>query len=223
MSESMQWKRKILSVNDENLIENRITELEKKYRLEVIIAILKASDPYPGAVFRFGICGVFILSLFFSFFFSFANEFYFLLFQFCLLLMLLRLGQTSWAKLYSISRAEVEREVQEKANELFFLKDLHEIKEKNSLLIMFSLQEKIIKIIPGPNLKSYFKSEISEKMLNVFGREFKNKKYLNGINQTLDILENDLIKTLPTQLTDNLQTGSSKNEYENKIIWGDFS
>ena len=59
--------RNILIQDDVALVEDRLKQFESKTGCELLLVITNASDPYPGASWRFGLIGGFIISLIFSF------------------------------------------------------------------------------------------------------------------------------------------------------------
>lgn len=214
----MEWKRKILSSEAETQLENKIGELETKSHVEVAVAIMRACDPYPAASLRFALIGTFAFSLFLVSSFTFAHPAYFVVMQFFVLICLGFLGKMYWAKQACLSQGEVEREVAEKANEIFFTMEMHELQSKSMILMLFSLQERRIKIIVGPALRGLVSDQDTDAILSVVQKEFKNKNYHQGIAQALDYIEQRVMAAAPQQRDKN-----ASKHFSNKIIWGDFS
>ena len=116
---------------------------------------------------------------------------------------------------FFISKPERKRQVQEKAQRIFFLQKLNEVKSNNSLLLFISVMERQIVLLPDPKIEKLSPEQIrklSENALSVLQVHFKSKKYEEGLLETIKMLKNELGQHFPRR-------ANSNNEVANKLIW----
>lgn len=112
-----------------------------------------------------------------------------------------------------ISKKERNRQCFEKAQRIFFLKHLHELKKPNSLILFISVMEKKIIILPDPRLKMDGLQDLQKNLLKVVQEEFKQSHYEDGFLKAILFLKTQLRPSFP-------QNDQKKlNEIPNKLIW----
>jgi uncharacterized membrane protein len=114
---------------------------------------------------------------------------------------------------FFISKRERARQVFEKAQRIFFLKHLHELKRNNSIILFISIMERQIVILPDPRLKLEGLDVIQKTMLQLIQNEFKKGHFEAGFLKAIGYLQAELVTKFPK----NKQI--SENEVPNKLIW----
>lgn len=116
---------------------------------------------------------------------------------------------------FFISKKERERQVLEKAQRVFFLKHLDQVKTNNSLLLFISVLEKQIVLLPDPKIAKLSTEQVqalSQKALQILQQNFKSKKYEDGLLETIKMLKNELEGYFPRHR-------NVENHVPNKLIW----
>lgn len=214
----MAWKRKILSQDEETQIEEKIKSFEDETGSELIVCVAKACDPYPAAILRFAIIAAFVTSFLASLYLDFAFNYYLILLQFLLLIVFIFVGRTSAVKKYALSQVETEREVDEKALELFFLLGSSQTTHRSSIFLLVSLFEKRIKLLVGRDIKEKLSQEDLDDIVQTIQSEFKRKLFFSGLTKAIDTISVDIKKNFPDKVM-----SEAPDELENKITWLDFS
>ncbi len=114
-----------------------------------------------------------------------------------------------------ISKKERSRQVHEKAQRIFFLKHLNELKNHNSMILFISIMERKIVILPDPRLKLTGLDDLQNQMLKLIQSEFKKGHYEEGFLKAIAFLKAELTQKFPK----NKQ--NSENLVPNKLIWWD--
>lgn len=116
---------------------------------------------------------------------------------------------------FFISKRERQRQVQEKAQRIFFLQKLNDVKTHNSLLLFISIMERKIVLLPDPQIQKLSTDQLkklSENALQILQKHFKSHKYEDGLLETIKMLKNELQPHFPRH-------ANSDNEIANKLIW----
>ncbi len=113
---------------------------------------------------------------------------------------------------FFITKAERIRQVQEKAELLFYRKRLHELKSKNALLLYISVMERQIVLFHDPNMKFEQIQQIESELLAVLQSSFKKSQYEEGLLAAI----NHLKQSLQPHFS---KTGVNENAVANKLIW----
>lgn len=113
---------------------------------------------------------------------------------------------------FFITKAERIRQVQEKAELLFYRKRLHELKSKNALLLYISVMERHIVLFHDPNMKFEKIQQIESELLSVLQSSFKKSQYEEGLLQAISHLK----KSLKPHFS---KSQASENAVANKLIW----
>lgn len=204
--------------NEVNDIENKISEIERITGIELRVALLKQSDPYPGAIHRY----CFVVSIIILFI---VDIFFYLTATQMLLATLVTYGVLFLTHPFSfftnlfitnlfITNEEKSREVKEKAFELFYLNGLNQTVDQIGMIILISFTERKMEIITDRGLKNYLMKSDLDEMINLMRNEFKKRDYARGVLESLNILETKLTHKLEKRVkSDHL------NELSNKIIW----
>jgi len=216
----MDWRRSILSAREEEKIENKISEFETKTATELVVCVLKAADPYPGAIYRFAILFSLLFATAITFLFQFDHEFYLILLVGFLIILGTILGKMSFIKKLALVQDEIDREVREKSIELFQSLEINRTKDKIGILLLLSLQERKIEILVGKKLSEKISQEDLDNIVKHLSNNFKNNDFGVGFLWAIDNLSEKVTHFFP-KLTDTID--DSKNELSNKIVWGDFS
>lgn len=124
----------------------------------------------------------------------------------------LLLDKSDYVDRFFITKKERQRQVQEKAELIFYRKRLHELKSKNALLLYISVMERQIVLFPDPNTDFKDMHRVSEELLALLQVSFKHDDFEAGILKAIEHLKTSLITHFPKT-----QTGS--NEMPNKLIW----
>ncbi len=214
----MSWKRSILSKDDELLVNQKITEFEKNTGVELLIALSKSSDPYPAAGLRFCI-GLFILFSFISvFLFTVSELWIFLVFQLGLLLLGALLGRIPIFRRAMLTGLEIEREVKEKATEIYYLHGRASLDQGPCALIYLSFWEKQLQILVGQTLSKQLHKKELKNISGKISHHFADKNYFIGLCESIDNLETAIKEKFSTPFP--IVNGK---RLEDECLWFDFS
>lgn len=210
--------KKIKKINSER-IEKAVAEFEKNLDFEFIPVIAEKSC-YVGhvtwiisllfVVLFFGLIDYMFLSLLHDSWIS--REPFYILTPFFSFLLGWLLDQSDLIDRFFIPKAERIRQVQEKAELIFFRHRLHEVKSKNALMLYISVMERQIFLFPDPDMKFEKIKEINEQLLVQLQDSFKKSNYEEGMILALDFLK----KALMPHFSKVQETG---NNFPNKLIW----
>jgi len=184
-----------ISDKDKELINEMITEAEKKSDSELVPMIVSRSDNYPAAHFRCAIIVSFLFSLGLYFSpLSIINPIYFLWIQIPGLILGYYLANMTSITRLLITKEEIEYEVTQRAIEAFFEHNLHTTEQHNGVLIFISLLEKKIKIITDVGVKKKVDQKIWDEIIFDFTEKMKEGHFVEALKSTImatsDILEN---------------------------------
>lgn len=125
------------------------------------------------------------------------------------------LDKTDWLDRFFISNKERERQVLEKAQRVFFLSRLDQMKSHQALLLFVSIMEKKIVILPDPKMKFENIDQLQSQLLKVVQTAFKKGQYEQGFLDAIAFLKSELKAKFP-------QTNKTvDNQFSNKLIWWD--
>ena len=213
--------KEILSDYDHSHLDKRIAEVEKRTSAQIVLAVIERSDSYaelPWKAFALGasIAGllIFIIDLTISYWISHvvmliavaamlsAGAF------FAILTVLVPL----FAKLF-LSTYRVETEVRQYAESLFLDKELFATSRRTGILILVSLFEKQIIILPDKGLTSRLSKDAMREIISKMTMPLKQ----NDITRAMEIGLEQLSEVLGT--SDAGKSGeASTNELPNNII-----
>ncbi len=118
---------------------------------------------------------------------------------------------------FCISKAERSRQVFEKAQRVFFLKRMDQIKSNNSLLLFVSKMERQIVLLPDPKISRMTEAELQEltgEVLLILQKNFKSENFEQGILAAIEMLKNRLKNRFP-------RSSPPENAMANRLIWWD--
>ena len=118
---------------------------------------------------------------------------------------------------FCISKAERSRQVLEKAQRVFFLKRLDQVKSNNSLLLFISKMERQIVLLPDPRINRMTEAELHDltnELLKVLQSQFKSAEFEKGILDAIELLKKRLKPRFPRSIP-------AENDVANRLIWID--
>jgi putative membrane protein len=113
---------------------------------------------------------------------------------------------------FFITPRERERQVQEKAELVFYRKRLHELKSKNALLLYISVMERRIVLFHDPSLKFEKIDAIEAEILALLQNSFKKHQYEEGLLAAIKHLQQALKPHFA-------RSSPNENTIANKLIW----
>lgn len=208
------FSKKMLGKKEEQIIKERVIEFENKTGAELVLAVARDSDPYPGAVLRISLFFSLFASLILAYIVEFAYSYMYILAQFLFVFLFLPLGRVKALKSMALVDSEVDREVSEKAVEVFFTHCSEKSSHSNEVLIYTSLFERKIEVLVGANLKEKLGQEILDTAVDIFKEEFSQKNYLTAYEKAITALEERILDAFPDKVS---QVGA--DELKNEILW----
>lgn len=203
---------------DEKKIEAAISDFESEVNCELIPVITTRSSyvEHIGWIISLVLLVGFVFSIDLVFYNSWANLYWlYLASPFVAIIFGFLLDKSDWIDRWFISKHEQKRQTYEKAQRIFFLKRLNEIKSHNAIMIFISVLERRIVLLPDPRLELKNVQEIQNKMLETLKYEFKKSHYEEGFLKAIQLLKAELSQHLPKNKQNNV------NEVPNKLIWWD--
>ncbi len=128
------------------------------------------------------------------------------------------LDKSDWVDRFFITKSERARQVQEKAERIFYKHQLHELKSQNALLLYISVMERQIVLYHDPRIKYENMLNLDHQLLKILQLAFKNEEFEAGLLEA--------IAHLKKSLTPDFGYGTSgrnpkklENFVPNKLIW----
>ncbi len=197
-------------------IEQAIADFEKEVDFELVPVIAEKSSyvEHIGWLISLVLILLFLATIDLLFQDSWASKTaYYVAIPFVAILLGLFLGRSHRISRCFISPAERSRQVHEKAERIFFLKHLNELKKHNSIVIFISVMERKIVVLPDPRMKLPGLAEIQQKLINLIQAEFKKGEFEAGFLKAIAFLKKEMHNTFPQK--DSLPV----NQVSNKLIW----
>lgn len=196
------------------VINKKIETFETQTGTELIVCVVKISDPYPGAYWRGGVVIGSALGMLFDHYYHLSSM------ELCLLTQLLFvlgttfiLKQTGFFQFFLLPK-ETERESREKALSLFSGFQT-QLKEQNSIMLFLSLTERKIHLLVDENIKEFLSEEDLIKAVEHLSTAFKGKKFDQGIEGLITELQSILMAKIPADK----RKSSGGNALENRIYY----
>lgn len=186
--------KEIIIQEDVALIESRLKEFESKTGCELLLIVAKSSDSYPAASLRFGILSGFILTFIFSLFFEFNHGYYWPFIMLVFTLLMIVVGNFSWAKKIALNDKEVDRECSEKAIELFHTLGTAKVQHKVTAMIMASILERKITVLVDEKLKEEITQLELDELVETMKIHFKKGNMGLGFLKSIEELEGKILK-----------------------------
>lgn len=205
----------IRKINSEK-IELAIADFEKEVDFELVPVITDKSSftEHIGWMISLLLLLLFLLSIDFFFQDSWASKTgYYMAAPFVAVVLGHLLDKSDIVDRFFISKPERARQAFEKAQRIFFLKQLHEIKTQNSLLLFISVMERQIVILADPRMKFEGAHELQKQLLGVLQKDFGQKQFERGFLNAISFLKNELKVKFPRSKT------ALDNLVPNKLVW----
>jgi len=201
---------KVLNQSSAALVEARLKEFESNTGCELLLVMANQSDPYPGASWRFGLVGGFLISLTFSYFFEFSHRWLWPLSFFAFSLLMVWIGHFPWAKRMALSDWEVDRECAEKAIELFHTLGTSTVTHKVTAMIMVSELEHNLEVLVDKKLAEKISPPELNELIKTMQPHFSSGHGAQGLLASIDLLEKKILASFggkvseltPSQLSD---------------------
>lgn len=179
---------------DIKIIEEKIKKFEEATGCELLLVVSNASDPYPGASFRFGITATLILLFIFSYYFEFHHAVLWPLSFLVLILVTTWIGSFPWAKRLTLSSWEVDRETLEKATEHFHTLGTSKVEHKVTAMISISVLERKIHVLIDETLKEKIDQKELDHLVEIMKNHFKQHKMVSGFIESIETLEKKILE-----------------------------
>lgn len=186
--------RNIIIQEDVKLVEDRLKLFETNTGCELLIVITNASDPYPGASWRFGVIAGFVATFIFSYYLEFHHAWVWPIAMLVVTCFMTWVGHFSWAKRLALSDWEIQRECKEKALELFHTLGSSKVSHKVTAMIMVSTLEKNIQLVIDEKLKTEITQEELDELVELMKVNFKKGNVGLGLNRSIEKLEAKILK-----------------------------
>lgn len=128
------------------------------------------------------------------------------------------LDKSDWVDRFFITKSERVRQVQEKAERIFYKHQLHEIKSQNALLLYVSVMERQIVLFHDPRIKFEQMLKIDQELLKILQQSFKNKDFEAGLLKAIAHLKASLVPHFGYGMGGR-SLKKLENSVPNKLIW----
>ena len=197
-------------------IEEAIADFESEVDFELVPVITQKSSytEHVGVIISLILLIVFIALTDFFFQDSWASKtWYYLASPFGAYILGHMLDKSDMIDRFFISKKERARQVFQKAQRIFFLKHLSDLKRHNSLILFISVMERKIVILPDPRMKLAGLAELQQKIISLIQVEFANGQFEQGFLKAISLLKSELKPHFPKV------NPQAANEISNKLIW----
>lgn len=194
--------KQMLLQDDVNTVEARLKHFETNTGCELLLVLAESSDEYPGAVWHFGVLFGFILTFIFSLFFDFHHSYMWPLSMALLSCLGVWIGHFPWAKKFTLSDVEMNRESHEKALEYFHTLGTSKVSHKVTAMIMVSVFEKKIIVLVDEKLKTKISQADLDELVALMQTHFKNGNMGLGFTQSIDNLEQKILNNFNGKVSD---------------------
>ncbi|MEK6628745.1 MAG: hypothetical protein AABY53_08970 [Bdellovibrionota bacterium] len=126
------------------------------------------------------------------------------------------LDKSDWVDRFFITKPERTRQVQEKAERIFYKHQMHELKSQNALILYISVMERQIVLFHDPRIKFEKMQQIDEQILSILQQSFKSGDFEAGLLNAIAHLKTELLPHFPLK-----EPSKDQNFVPNKLIWWD--
>ncbi len=119
---------------------------------------------------------------------------------------------------FFITKNERNRQVQERAERIFFKKQLHELESQNALLLFISVMERQIVLFHDPRMKFDKMQQINHELLKILQESFKNQDFEEGLLKAIAHLKISLAPHF-SYGKEGRSHKKDQNFVPNKLIW----
>lgn len=201
---------------DTKRIEAAIADFEKEVDFELVPVIAQSSSytEHIGWMISLILILLCLALIDLSFSNSWASKnWYYIATPFVSVILGHLLDKSDLVDRFFISNKARARQVFQRAQRIFYLKNLNELKRQNSLVLFISVMERKIVILPDPRIKFAGLNELQGKLLNLIQVEFKKGEFEQGFLKAIAFLQKELKVHFPKGLS------ATTNEFPNKLIW----
>jgi putative membrane protein len=208
----------VLSENDKDLLEKRISEAEKLTKTQIVLATVKRSDSYrevPWKAFALAtsITGliVFLLELVLFSWFQFTTVLVSVvtILAVAAFIVLMTILLPRFAKLF-LSDSRMETETRHYAESLFLSKELFSTARRTGILLLISQFERKIVILPDKGLKDIVSKDDLKKIIALMKQPLVQNNYRLAMEVALDELIRIIVPVSSVE--------EAANELSDKII-----
>lgn len=128
------------------------------------------------------------------------------------------LDKSDWVDRFFITKRERVRQVQEKAERIFYKHQLHELKSQNALLLYISVMERRIVLFHDPRIKYENMLNLDRQLLGILQLAFKNEEFETGLLESIAHLKKSLAADFGYG-TKGRNPKKLDNFVPNKLIW----
>lgn len=128
------------------------------------------------------------------------------------------LDKSDWVDRFFISKSEQTRQVQEKAERIFYKHQLHELKSQNALLLYISVMERQIVLFHDPRMKFEKMLQIDQELLKILQESFKKQDFEEGLLKAIAHLKASLVPHF-SYGKEGRSAQKGENFVPNKLIW----
>lgn len=210
--------KQILSEADRSLLEKRIKEAEAQTRTQIVLAVIKRSDNYaeiPWKAFAMGASAASLIVLLLDLLFPVWMTSIVILLSIAAILVagallaLITVISPGIARLF-LTRNRRQTEPLQYAESLFLSHELFTTDKRRGILLLISLFEHQVVVLPDTGVKTWLSEEVIKKIISGMAPELKKDNVTTAFEKGLA----GLVRALcPPVLT---ETG--KNELSDKII-----
>lgn len=191
----------ILIQEDVKLVEARLKQFETATGCELLLVVTNASDPYPGATWRFGVVAGFVATFIFSYYLEFHHSWFWPVSMLIVTSFMVWIGHFAWAKRLALSDWEVQRECREKAIELFHTLGTSQVSHKVTAMIMISVLEKNIQLLVDEKLKTEITQNELDELIKLMQTHFKDGNVGLGLISSIEKLEAKILQDFKGRVT----------------------
>ena len=210
------WHTKFLNKNDEPLVSKAIENFELETGAELVIAVARVSDPYPAAPLRFAMIAGVLTTLFLSSFIQMNYDFLWIIIYFLIMLALIPIGKIARIKKMILTDDEIDREVNEKAMELFYQLCTTKTDHKVSTFMYFSLLERKIRLLVDEDLKEKLNQQILDEIVEHLANHFKQGSFKDGLLESIATIQKEVMGAYPDKCSQ-----TTNHQIHNQIFWID--
>lgn len=194
--------KQLLLQDDIKHVEDRLKVFEQNTGCELLLVCAKSSDLYPAASWRFGILSGFALTFIFSLFFEFHHGYIWPIAMLVATAVMVWVGHFDWAKKFTLSDLETDRETQEKAIEYFHTLGTSKVSHKVTAMIMVSILERKIIVLVDEKLKTEITQAELDELVQIMQKHFREGNMGLGFTQSIDSLETKILKDFNGKVSD---------------------
>jgi uncharacterized membrane protein len=206
--------REILIQEDVLLVEQKLKEFETRTGCDLLLVIAKESDPYPAAPLRFGVISAFLISLGFSYYLDFHQNFFWPIFFLILTFIFTWVGNFPFFKKFALSSWDTKRETLEKAIEQFHTLGTSQVNHTLTAMIMVSVLERSIQVLVDEKIKEQVSQAELDELIVIMQTHFRAGNMALGFVQSIQSLEDKILKDFGGKVSQ-----AHPSELKDKVIF----